>query len=65
MIDDRQIDFGQKNARSAGTTDVVVIGAGGAGLRYFLAKDFDLRAGFDIAVGPESGAFYLTIGSGI
>lgn len=39
------------------------IWAGGAGFRYFLAKDFGIHAGIDIAKGPEIWAWYLTIGS--
>ena len=37
--------------------------AGGGGFRYFLAKDFGLHAGIDVARGPEIWAWNLTIGS--
>lgn len=36
--------------------------AGGAGLRYFIARRFGVRVGFDVAVGPEDTAFYLQFG---
>ncbi len=34
----------------------------GLGLRYFLARLFGLRAGFDVAWGPEETAYYLQVG---
>lgn len=37
--------------------------AGGGGLRYLMASAFHLRAGFDVAQGPEDTVFYLTVGS--
>jgi hypothetical protein len=37
--------------------------AGGAGFRYLLARLTGLRAGLDIARGPEDWAYYITIGS--
>ena len=37
--------------------------AGGGGFRYFLAKDYGLHAGVDIAKGPETWAWQLTFGS--
>jgi len=37
--------------------------AGGVGFRYLLARLLGLRAGIDLARGPEDWAFYLTIGS--
>jgi hypothetical protein len=37
--------------------------SGGAGFRYLLARKFGLRAGFDVARGPEDWAFYIIIGS--
>lgn len=37
--------------------------AGGGGFRYFLAKDYGLHAGIDIAKGPEQWAWKFTIGS--
>lgn len=42
-------------------TDIKV--AGGGGFRYFLAKQYGLHAGIDIAKGPEVWAWYLTVGS--
>ena len=39
------------------------MGAGGVGFRYLVARKLGLYAGFDIARGPEEGAFYLTAGS--
>lgn len=35
----------------------------GGGFRYFLAKDYGLHLGIDIARGPEDWAWYITIGS--
>ncbi len=35
----------------------------GGGLRYLLARQLNMRAGFDIARGPEQTVFYLTFGS--
>ena len=37
--------------------------AGGVGLRYLIARRLGLRAGFDIARGPEDTVVYLTVGS--
>lgn len=37
--------------------------AGGGGIRYFLAKQYGLHAGVDIARGPEIWAWNITIGS--
>ena len=37
----------------------------GAGFRYFLARTFGLRAGIDVAKGPEDWAYYITIGNRI
>lgn len=37
--------------------------AGGTGFRYFLAKEYGLHAGIDIARGPEIWAWNITIGS--
>lgn len=38
--------------------------AGGTGVRYLIARQFDLRMGFDIARGPEEWTFYVTVGTG-
>lgn len=37
--------------------------AGGGGFRYFLAKQYGLHAGIDIARGPEIWAWNITVGS--
>ena len=37
--------------------------AGGTGFRYFLAKEYGLHAGIDIARGPEIWAWNITVGS--
>ena len=37
--------------------------SGGAGFRYLLAREFGLRAGIDVARGPEDWAFYIIIGN--
>lgn len=37
--------------------------SGGTGFRYFLAKEYGLHAGIDIARGPEIWAWNITIGS--
>jgi hypothetical protein len=39
-------------------------GAGGFGFRYLVAREYDLRAGLDVAAGPEDTAVYVTIGTG-
>ncbi|MHC4323679.1 MAG: BamA/TamA family outer membrane protein [Planctomycetota bacterium] len=36
--------------------------AGGAGFRYLLARQLGLRAGLDIAVGPEEAVVYIQVG---
>jgi hypothetical protein len=38
--------------------------AGGFGFRYLVAREYDLRAGLDVAAGPEDEAVYVTIGTG-
>ena len=38
--------------------------AGGAGFRYLIAREYDMRVGADLARGPEGWAFYLTVGTG-
>jgi hypothetical protein len=37
--------------------------AGGAGIRYLIARRIGMRVGIDIARGPEQWAFYVTVGS--
>jgi hypothetical protein len=44
-------------------SDQPAYGAGGAGIRYFVARKFDLYGGIDVARGPENWALYLTAGS--
>lgn len=44
-------------------TDDDTVAAGGAGVRYRLARKLGLQVGFDVARGPEETAFYLTVGS--
>ena len=39
-------------------------GAGGVGVRYLIAKEYDLRVGIDVAAGPEDEAVYVTVGTG-
>ncbi len=39
-------------------------GAGGVGVRYLIAREYDLRVGIDVAAGPEDEAIYVTIGTG-
>lgn len=36
--------------------------AGGAGFRYLLSRIFKLRAGVDIAAGPDTFAYYIVLG---
>lgn len=38
--------------------------AGGAGFRYLIAREYDMRVGADLAHGPDGWAFYLTVGTG-
>ena len=35
----------------------------GAGFRYLLARLFGIRAGIDVARGPEDWALYIVVGS--
>jgi hypothetical protein len=44
-------------------TDDETVAAGGAGVRYRLARKLGLQVGFDVARGPEETAYYLTVGS--
>lgn len=37
--------------------------AGGLGLRYELAREYGIHAGFDVAVGPEETVLYIQVGS--
>jgi hypothetical protein len=37
--------------------------AGGAGGRYLIARKLNLRAGLDVARGPETWAYYIVVGS--
>ena len=37
--------------------------AGGAGIRYFLARRLGLRVGLDVARGPEETAIYIIVGN--
>jgi hypothetical protein len=37
--------------------------SGGAGYRYLLARKLKLRAGIDIARGPEDWAYYIVFGA--
>jgi hypothetical protein len=46
-----------RSARSMG------VGAGGAGVRYLLARKFGLHYGVDVARGPEDWAIYFQFGS--
>jgi hypothetical protein len=39
------------------------VGAGGAGMRYELARKFGLHIGGDVARGPQGWAFYFVFGS--
>jgi hypothetical protein len=48
---------GSDNLSSAPTEE-----AFGGGLRYLLASKMGLRAGIDIARGPEETVFYITVG---
>jgi hypothetical protein len=38
--------------------------AGGTGFRYLFARDYDMRLGLDVAVGPDQAAVYVTVGTG-
>ena len=44
-------------------TDSEDVAAGGAGVRYRIARKLGMQVGFDVARGPEETAFYLTVGS--
>ena len=40
-----------------------LVGSGGAGFRYLLARKFKLRVGIDVARGPDTWAYYIVFGS--
>jgi hypothetical protein len=44
-------------------TDDETVAAGGAGVRYRIARKLGLQVGLDVARGPEETAYYLTVGS--
>ncbi|HSM04174.1 MAG TPA: hypothetical protein VK858_06120 [Longimicrobiales bacterium] len=54
---------GWTDSEAAGEDRARAVGVGGAGFRYLLARAFGVRAGADLAWGPDGGAFYLTVGS--
>lgn len=39
------------------------VGAGGAGIRYLVAREYGLHMGLDVAVGPDEPIFYVVFGS--
>ncbi len=43
--------------------DTTTVATGGVGLRYELAREFGLHAGFDVAWGPEDTVLYIQFGS--
>lgn len=43
------------------TTDIAW--SAGSGIRYLLAKLFNMHAGLDVARGPEQWTFYFVVGS--
>lgn len=43
--------------------DAKLVGAGGAGLRYLIARKLGMYVGVDVARGPEENAVYLQVGS--
>ena len=47
--------------RGNGDSDMVV--SKGLGFRYLIARRFGMRAGIDVAWGPEVTAFYIQMGS--
>ena len=54
---------GWTDSEAAGEDRARTVGGGGAGFRYLLARAFGVRAGGDLAWGPDGVAFYLTVGS--
>lgn len=44
-------------------SDAKWVTSGGAGFRYLMARKFDLRAGIDVARGPDTWAYYIVFGS--
>jgi hypothetical protein len=40
-----------------------LVGFGGAGFRYELARKYKLHLGIDVAFGPDGAAFYVQLGS--
>jgi hypothetical protein len=51
--------YGRRQAWSEADT----VFAGGAGLRYLVARKLGMYAGLDVARGPENGAIYIQVGS--
>jgi len=47
----------------SGFSDASWHSSGGGGFRYLIARKFKLRAGLDLARGPEQWAYYLVFGS--
>lgn len=47
----------------AGEVKSITPGAGGAGLRYEVARKYGLHLGFDVAWGPDETAIYIQFGS--
>jgi len=43
--------------------DANTVGAGGAGVRYLIARRLGIHMGVDVARGPEQTAFYIQVGS--
>ncbi len=56
------VGAGRAATASSDLGDAPTEEAYGAGLRYLLARKMGLRAGFDIARGPEDTVFYITVG---
>ena len=54
---------GGATAKFRNLTSDRAVGAGGAGIRYELARKFGLHYGVDVAWGPDGGAFYIQMGS--
>jgi hypothetical protein len=54
---------GKAYGRRESWSESETVAAGGVGFRYLMARKLNLRAGVDVARGPEDTAVYLTIGS--
>jgi hypothetical protein len=49
--------------RGAAFLVAMIVAAGGAGLRYLIARKHGLHMGLDVAAGPDKPVFYVMFGN--